>query len=72
MKQDSLYYWGNTTGQTDQSCWRVEPRDDDTAMEYVSAFTVAELGQSCRKRFYGMTSSRSAWGAESTAAAGAT
>lgn len=46
VKQESLFYWGNTIGQLDQDCWRVYFfKDDDVSMEYVSAFTVAELGE---------------------------
>jgi hypothetical protein len=45
VEQESLHYWANTVGQTDQSCWRIEPKIEDAAMEYMSAFTVAELGE---------------------------
>lgn len=49
-KQDAYFCWENTIGQTDQTCWRLteswcvaEPIDLD--MEYISAFTVSELGE---------------------------
>ncbi len=42
VKQESLFYWANTIGQEDQSCWRIEPKIEDVSMEYISAFTVAE------------------------------
>jgi hypothetical protein len=49
VPQESLFYWGNTIGQTDQTCWRIYSKEQkenfDTMMEYYSAYTVAELGK---------------------------
>jgi hypothetical protein len=45
VKQESLFSWANTIGQKDQRCWRIEPKIEDAMMGYLSAFTVAELGE---------------------------
>lgn len=55
VAQESLFYWGNTIGQVDDSCWRVQRKDRDTSMKWISAFTVAELGEIMKGKRMGIT-----------------
>lgn len=55
VAQESLFYWGNTIGQVDDSCWRIQPKDKDTGMVWVSAFTVAELGEIMKGKRMGVS-----------------
>lgn len=47
VKQESEFYWENTVGQKDQSCWAIVRADkrqlQDKYLEYFSAFTFEEL-----------------------------
>jgi len=50
VEQESYFVFENTVGQVDQSCWRLIEswrfkENNDTDMECISAFTVAELGE---------------------------
>lgn len=43
--QDTERYWGNTVGQADQTCWRIEKPDwHDKGMEYLAAPDAQEIG----------------------------
>ncbi len=55
------YHYGNTIGQIDQNCWRLQKVDDDTAMEWVKIPTLSELIEACGEEFNNMFHIEKKW-----------
>ena len=48
--QETDFYWGNTIGQIDQTCWRIQKKDSDTAMEWIAAPHIGEMREWLRSK----------------------